>query len=180
MSISDRPQPGTWLLSPKELDEVVADLLKNVRIDRNHDIPYVAGYNKQNTICYIDHQMPKGFNYRGKFILTDRYLILHERIEASLEAGPPPLHYLLAHQVALRTERDAVIADGVPWAEYNQFMTKQVKLIGSRPSYPNCPRDLDLEPYKDEADRKTLRKMRFGDANVQPPPVTAQPSRAIH
>ena len=162
MSVAHRPTRGTWLLSSKEMDAVKAALMKGLRIDRTYDVPYVAGYNKQNTVVYIDHQMPKGFSYKGRTILTDPYLVMHERIEDSLEAGPPPLPYLFAHQIALRSERDAVVGDGISWTVYNNFMMHWIKVIGSRASYPNCPRDLDLEPYR--GDRATLRKMRFSNA----------------
>lgn len=160
MSVADRPT-GTWHINSKELDDVVATILKDVKLDRDHDCPYVAGYSNNGKIIYIDHQMPKGFPYKGKMIETDRYLIVHESVERNLEAGPPKLKYLLAHQIAYRTERDCVIVDGIPWNLYDQFMMKQVKLIGGRASYPNCPKDLDLEPYRDSKDRATLRKMHF-------------------
>jgi hypothetical protein len=39
------------------------------------------------------------------------------------------LHYLHAHQIALRAERDAVKAAGVSWGAYQSFMKKHEKPI---------------------------------------------------
>lgn len=157
MSFKDRPEPGTWLLLSKELDTVVNDLLSKVTVDKKHDVPYVAGYSKDGKTIYIDREARTELDGHD----TSRYLILHETIERSLEDKPYFLHYLIAHQIALRAERDAVMADGLSWTTYNSFWAKQIKAIGSRDSYPNTPRDLDLQPYRDEDDRATLRKMKF-------------------
>ena len=58
----------------RTLDEVVRRVKK---LDRRHDIPYLAGYSKDGRTIYIDRHMPKSFIYRGRRIDTDRFLILH-------------------------------------------------------------------------------------------------------
>jgi hypothetical protein len=39
------------------------------------------------------------------------------------------LHYLHAHQIAVRAERDAVKAAGIPWWFYQRFMKRYEKPI---------------------------------------------------
>jgi hypothetical protein len=55
--------------------------------------------------------------------LRYRFLIVHEAVEKALldELG---LHYLHAHQIALRIERAAVEAEGFAWRDYNAFTKK--------------------------------------------------------
>jgi hypothetical protein len=50
-------------------------------LDRDHDIPYLAGYSRDGKTIYIDRPMPPSFRYRGRDIDTDRFLILHEEVE---------------------------------------------------------------------------------------------------
>src|SRR6476469_1109114 len=61
------------------------------------------------------------------------------------------LHYLHAHQIALRTERAAVEAEGLPWREYNAFTKKHEKRIDDE-GLSKIPADLDLTPYRNEHD----------------------------
>src|SRR5207253_1677930 len=84
------------------LDAVVRRVEK---FDRHHDVPYLAGYSNDGKTIYIDRHMPRTMKYRGREIDTDRFLILHEEVENTLidQLG---LHYLHAHQTALRAEGD--------------------------------------------------------------------------
>jgi hypothetical protein len=101
--------------------------------------------------------MPKSFEFQGKRIETDRFLIVHELIEKALldELG---LHYLHAHQIALRTERAAVEAAGISWASYHRF-TQENSIAISAEHLKRVPSDLDLTPYRDEHDLNTLKQM---------------------
>jgi hypothetical protein len=115
-------------------NDVMLDVLKAVnarvkKLDRDHDVPYVAGYSQNGEKIYIDRHMPKSFHHHERRIDTDRFLILHEVIEKALldELG---LHYLHAHQIALRSERAAVEAAGVPWKAYNDYTQEHTKQIG--------------------------------------------------
>ena len=65
---------------------VMGDVLKAVvarvkKIDRDHDIPYIAGYSQNGEKIYIDRHMPKSAMLGGKRVQTDRFLIVHEAIE---------------------------------------------------------------------------------------------------
>lgn len=153
------PYSTDWLLNDKIFDESIDTIESKFKIDRDHEVPYVAGYSKDGKTIYIDKDMPKGFKSKsGKFIETDKYLILHEAIEKTLMESFGEI-YQLAHQIALRVERSAVEANGISWKEYNDFMLKNVKEIGDLKTYKDLPKDLDLGPYEAEHDSKTLRRM---------------------
>jgi hypothetical protein len=138
----------------RALDAVVRRVKK---LDRKHDIPYLAGYSVDGKTIYIDRHMPRAFKFRGRSIETDRFLILHEEVEKTLidQLG---LHYLHAHQIATRAEEAAVRAAGIKWRDYDRFMQKHVKTIGDE-RLTKVPMDLDLKPYRDEHDDDLLRRM---------------------
>ena len=146
------------LLSGPMLTSAVDAILKWARLDRKHDIPYLAGYSRDGRTIFIDKDLPKSFVTRGgKRVAVDRYLILHEAVEKSLldDLG---LVYQHAHQIALRAEQAAVKAAGVPWAEYDRFMAKYIKEADD--AIDRLPPDLDIKPYRDEHDVQLLKRMR--------------------
>jgi hypothetical protein len=89
----------------RALDVVVRRVKK---LDRDHDIPYLAGYSVDGAIIYIDRHMPKTFRHKGRDIETDRFLILHEEVEKTM-IDRLNLHYLHAHQIATRAEQAASV-----------------------------------------------------------------------
>ena len=129
-------------------------ILRRVKkLDRKHDIPYLAGYSLDGKTIYIDRHMPRSFKFRGRTIDTDRFLILHEEVEKTLidQLG---LHYLHAHQIATRAEEAAVRAAGIDWRDYDRFMQKYVKRIGDE-RLNKVPDDLDLEALSRRARRRS-------------------------
>lgn len=146
------------LVSKIMLEQAVEAILRRVRLDRGHDIPYLAGYSNNGKKIYIDRHIPKSFVARGKRHYTDKFLVLHEAIEKTLlmQLG---LHYQQAHQIALRAEQAAVRAHGIPWRDYDKFMQKFIKEAGDE-NLENLPRDLDIKPYRDEHDAALLKRMR--------------------
>ena len=147
-----------WYVSSLMMDRALDAVVRRVKkLDRRHDIPYLAGYSLDGKTIYIDRHMPKSFKFRGRTIETDRFLILHEEVEKTLmdQLG---LHYLHAHQIATRAEEAAVRAAGVEWAAYDRFMQKFVKRFGDE-RLTKVPKDLDLKPYRDEHDNDLLRRM---------------------
>ena len=111
--------------------------------------------------------MRSSFRYDGRDINTDRYLILHEEVEKTL-IGQLNLHYLHAHQIAIRAEQAAVRAAGVRWRDYDRFMQKYVKRIGDE-RLTKVPADLDLKPYRDEHDNDLVQRMLSSIARGQGP-----------
>ena len=147
-----------WYVSSLMMDRALDAVVRRAKkLDRRHDIPYLAGYSLDGKIIYIDRHMPKSFKFRGRTIETDRFLILHEEVEKTLmdQLG---LHYLHAHQIATRAEEAAVLAAGLEWSAYDRFMQKFVKRIGDE-RLTKVPKDLDLKPYRDEHDSDLLRRM---------------------
>jgi hypothetical protein len=147
-----------WYISNLMMDRALDAICRRVKkVDRKHDIPYLAGYSLDGNTIYIDRHMPPTFKYKTRIINIDRFLLLHEAVEKALidQLG---LRYLHAHQIATRAEEAAVSAAGIDWREYDRFVQKNVKRIGGeRPT--KVPDDLDTKPYRDEHDEDLLRRM---------------------
>lgn len=147
-----------WHVSSFMMDRALDAVVRQVKkLDRQYDIPYLAGYSRNGKTIYIDRDMPKSFLFRGRRIKVDRFLILHEAVEKTL-MDHLGLRYLHAHQIATRAEQAAVRASGISWHAYDRFMRVCVKSIGDA-RVTKIPRDLDLKPYRDEHDDKLLHRM---------------------
>ena len=156
--------PDTYV-SSLMLDRALDAIEKRVgTIDRDHDIPYLAGYSLDGKRIYIDRHLPPTFRFRGREIGVDRYLLLHEEVEKTL-IDQLKLHYQHAHQIATRAEEAAVRADGISWRAYDRFMQQYVKTAGDE-RLEKVPGDLDLKPYRDEHDYELMRRMH--DAAADP------------
>jgi hypothetical protein len=150
--------PDTYV-SSLMLDRALNAIARRVgAIDRQHDIPYLAGYSTDGKRIYIDRHLPHSFLYKGRTIEVDRYLLLHEEVEKTL-IDQLDLHYQHAHQIATRAEEAAVRADGVSWRAYDRFMQQYVKQMGDE-RLTKLPGDLDLKPYRDEHDYDLMRRMK--------------------
>lgn len=147
-----------WYVSSLMMDRALDAVMRRAKkIDRNHDVPYLAGYSTDGKTIYIDRHMPLLWKYRRREIDTDRYLILHEEVEKTL-IDQLDLHYLHAHQIATRAEQAAIRAAGISWHDYDRYMQKFVKEIGDE-KLTRVPDDLDLKPYRDEHDDDLLKRM---------------------
>jgi hypothetical protein len=150
-----------WYVSGLMMERALDAVVRRVRhFDRDHDIPYLAGYSQDGKTIYIDRHMPKFFKLESRKIATDRFLILHEEVEKTL-IDQLNLHYLHAHQIATRAEQAAVRAAGIKWHDYDRFMQKYVKKMGDE-RLTKVPADLDTKPYRDEHDYDLLRRMEAG------------------
>ncbi len=150
--------PDTYV-SSLMLDRALDAIERRVKaIDRDHDIPYLAGYSLDGGTIYIDRHLPRIFPFKGRAIAVDRYLLLHEEVEKTL-IDQLDLHYQHAHQIATRAEEAAVRADGVSWRAYDRFMQRFVKQMGDE-RLTQLPADLDLKPYRDEHDYDLMRRMK--------------------
>jgi hypothetical protein len=162
------------LMMERALDAVVRRVKK---LDRAHDIPYLAGYSQDGKTIYIDRHMPKTFKYQGRDVGADRFLILHEEVEKTL-IDRLNLHYLHAHQIATRAEQAAVRAAGISWHAYDRFMQQHVKTIGDE-RLTKVPADLDTKPYRDEHDYDLLKRMEASMKRNELPPGV-QPEKLRH
>jgi len=146
------------LVSGEMLCHAVAEILKRVHLDRDHDIPYLAGYSVDRTIIYIDRHLEKHFqDHTGRHHDVDRFLILHEATEKAM-IDSWGLHYQHAHQIALRAEEAAVRAAGIEWRDYDRFMQQWIKTADSN-KVTKVPAQLDLTPYLDENDGELIKAM---------------------
>ena len=74
-----------WYVSGLMMERALDAIVRRVKkLDRAHDIPYLAGYSRDGKTIYIDRHMPKSFRYEGRVIETDAFLILHEEVEKTL------------------------------------------------------------------------------------------------
>lgn len=136
----------------------VSEILKKIRLDRDHDIPYLAGYSVDRSKIYIDRHLEKNFkDHTGRHHEVDRFLILHEATEKAM-IDSWGLHYQHAHQIALRAEEAAVRASGILWHDYDHFMQQWIKRADSG-KVSKVPADLDLTPYLDENDHDLIKAM---------------------
>lgn len=122
-------------------------------VDRDHDIPYLAGYSLDGKTIYIDRHLPTTLD--GVDVI--QFLVLHEAIEKAL-LDQLQIHYQHAHQIALLAEREAVRVVGLKWSAYDSFMQKYIKEDGNE-ELKKVPADLDLKPYIDEHDDDLLKRM---------------------
>lgn len=132
-------------------DRIQKELKKSITIDRNHDVPYVAGYSEDGKTIYIDRH----FNHILNGINVEPYVIFHERIEKAL-LHIFNMHYQEAHALATYAEKQKV---GSLWKKYNLFVMNQYKHIHVE-KLKNVPYNLDLTPYEDEKDYKILDALR--------------------
>jgi hypothetical protein len=157
MKLEDEVRHTSEEVDDAVLEDVIRALHRRVKLDHEHDIPYIAGYSKDGKTIYIDRHLPGTFVWKGQAHRVSPFLLTHEKIEKALldEIG---LHYLHAHQIALRAERDAVRGAGISWRAYQGFMKRHEKQIADE-RIVKVPRDLDLTPYRDERDFNTLERL---------------------
>jgi hypothetical protein len=126
-------------------------------VNREYDIPYIAAYSMDGHTVFIDRHLPRSFRWLTKSIRVEPFLLTHEIVEKAL-LDELRLHYLHAHQIAVRAERDAVKAAGVSWWAYQLFMKQHKKAIEEE-KLVKVPSSLDLTPYRDEKDFALLRRL---------------------
>src|SRR5579864_7571510 len=113
MSFAFHRSAKDWLLDPKIMREVGEAIVRDVKIIRDYDIPYVAGYNHEGDTFYIDHAFQRGFEHGDDFFDVTPAIILHEATEHGLLETINSLAYQLPHQVALHAERALIEAAGI-------------------------------------------------------------------
>jgi hypothetical protein len=134
---------------------VVAELKKKIKIDRKHDVPYVAGYSKDAKTIYIDRHL----KLTDKGVNVEPYLVTHERTEKAL-IDVFKLKYKQAHDIALKVEREHIEKETkLSWKEYETHYQKYIK-ADEYENVEKAPPDLDLKPYQDEHDTDVLKRLK--------------------
>jgi hypothetical protein len=157
LSVGFRSRHDSGWINPKDEEIGEDDLLGDVSIDHDFDVPFVAGMSKDGKTLYVDHEAFKEIKKLGYL----RELIIHEMVEHLLmsQLGLP---YKPAHAIATGAEEAAVRAKGIPQSKYDHNYDRIIRMVSSRGKYPNVPKDLDLEPYKDEGEEKEVESAHEG------------------
>ena len=120
--------------------EIKAEVERPRNINRDHDVPYLAGSSKDGGTTFIDKRIPQTINLDGKVVDPSKYLNVHEQTEhALMEYGKMP--YKQAHSIATDKEKAAVQGDGLDWKKYEETLNGYAK--GTEDEDPeNPPKDL--------------------------------------
>lgn len=148
-----------WDSDKKIFDDVIRKIdTDGVILDTDHDIPYLGGSSTDSHTIFRDRLTPAGYTSKKvKWVDTDRYLMIHEHIEKIfLDIG---WTYLLAHQLATQVEYAALKSDGHDVHEYDKTLDGWYKACMKRHEYENVPQNIELKPYIECKDLKTLNKM---------------------
>jgi replication initiation and membrane attachment protein DnaB len=138
------------MLNSPQFDKAMG---KKFSVDNSYDIPYVAGYSTGGDTIYFDrHYKPMMGD-----VDTVPFVTIHERTEKAL-IQLFGLKYQEAHQIANHVERSAVRRAGIDWAKYEKFVMDQYKDIHHE-QLKRVPKDLDLTPYHDEHEYKTMSSL---------------------
>jgi hypothetical protein len=117
-------------------------------INRNFDIPYLAGYSVDGQTIYIDRDMPTSiFVGNKKVSLIEYYLRIHEEIEKLFEEIGEP--YKDSHKIATKCEEKVVKAMGIDPKEYEKALKPYIYMCEHKHNV-HLPPDLDPEPYLDD------------------------------
>lgn len=135
------------------------------KVVRKYHVPYIAGYNIDGSVIYIDKRLPK--TVPGTSIKTEKYLLVHEITEQRLE-DTMGMSYKESHHIATAAEMTSLIRDGhgVNRKAYDEFYDEWSKTC--RKDFSSVPPDLDLDPYLQEKDTEVLEKMRAVGHNLLP------------
>lgn len=122
-------------------------------INKNYDIPYLAGYSNDGKTVYIDRHLKTKWNG----VDLTHFLRIHECAEKAI-LDIDHLTYQEAHHIATHLERQAVEQAGLSWKEYSAYLDPYIKKVHHE-HLDNVPKDLDLQPYADEKDKKVLKDL---------------------
>lgn len=125
------------------------------------DVPYCAGYNEAGDTIYIDKDVPETAVISGRTLSIWEHVMDHEMIEKAMLEKFGNEKYQGAHTVAEFWEDLCVRSNGYDPNAYEEWWNGIIATIAARPEYKRVPADLDLTPYRDEQDTKTLDKMTF-------------------
>ena len=113
-------------------DEVLLDTVKAIRrrvrvISHSYDVPYIAGYSVDGHTVFIDRHLPRSFRWLMKTVRVEPFLLTHEIVEKAL-LDELRLHYLHAHQIAMRAEREEGVTPAALLARHLQTWRSPVPM----------------------------------------------------
>lgn len=148
-----------------QLMAAVAKIRAHIKVNRDYDIPFVAGYSQDGKTVYIDRHLPALLEHDGQTWNLDDYLVLHEVAEKLL-IDTFGMTYLEAHAVACLIDRSRAILDG----SYDAYLTTlSTAWKGDKiERITRVPADLDLTPYRNVGSMALQLHLQF--LNPPPPP----------
>ncbi len=126
-------------------------------LNRDFDIPYLAGYSKDGRIVYIDQHLPTSLRIGGRLVHIFPFLIVHERTEKAL-LDFARMRYNEAHELATLAEHKELERHGVSATLYEKALDPYIK-ADQHEKIQKIPADLDFRPYKDSNDAKLIMRM---------------------
>jgi hypothetical protein len=162
MALGVKYGPRDWLLTKENTDNAIKALEARKKINRKYDVPDLAGYSKDASTLYIDKDCPDFFEYNGKKVKSDRYLLLHEEVESGLMKAEGS-DYLDSHQISCCAEKEAVeTVEGFGgWDAYSKFCRVQINAAWNKKGKLNVPPDLNLKPYIQQKEMAKLKQMGY-------------------
>jgi hypothetical protein len=132
-------------------------------IDRDHDLPYLAGYSEDGGTIYVDRHLPEQieaiWDGNKRIFRPHEFLRLHEETEKAL-IDALGWNYLQAHSVANRVERRAVLSAGIFMQPYRKALDPYIK-ADDHEKLKKVPADLDPTPYLyPPVDHKLIARMK--------------------
>lgn len=117
-------------------------------VNREYDIPFLAGTSIDGATVYIDKDFPDTIEVEGQTYNPTMALTAHETAEDDgIHEG---LTYFEAHdQLGLPAERAVVEAAGIDFDSYNKALQPYIDKCKAKIA-PNIPEDLELQPYREE------------------------------
>jgi hypothetical protein len=141
-------------------EEVRECLFRPFTVNRDCDVPYIAGYSTDGETIYIDRHLPETIKFEidGKKYELDPtpFLLTHERTEKAL-IDALGYGYSQAHRVATAAERRQFMQHHGPgiWVHYQAAMDKYAK-YDEHEKLQKPPKDLDMTPYEASPVNKAL------------------------
>jgi hypothetical protein len=130
------------------------ELWNNAEYNTEYQIPYLAGYNLDGSVVYLDSDVAQAkelFKYW-------KYLFIHELSEkAYLLVNKSK--YQEAHKHATQQEKNALTRDRLDWDEYSAALEPFIKECEEE-QIEKIPPDFDTEPYTDSHDKRVLEKLK--------------------
>ncbi|NBW57155.1 hypothetical protein EBR43_05095 [bacterium] len=131
-----------------------------MKVDLNHEVPYLGGVSKDGQTVYLDKRFPNTYRQKdGKVVESHKYLIFHEIAEFLLLSQGES--YNKAHRRAAQLEKEFLIKGGINVREYYQNIYDHVKTSMKNIDADDIPKDLDLRPYIEDGLSPTLTAMGY-------------------
>lgn len=137
--------------------DVQSNVQRKFRLNRDYDLPYLAGYSKDASTIYVDRHLPERIKIGPRLVDVRSFLETHERVEKAI-IDALGWKYPAAHEVATAAERRQVISAGLSWQAYSTALRPYIK-ADEVEKLKSVPQDLDLRPY--EGETKLLARMKM-------------------